>query len=81
MKSRKMVQMKLFQGQNRDAVMENGRVDTGEGVWDWRLGLTYIHYPVFNKKASGKLLYSTEAQLSALWWPGGELGWGWVGGR
>ena len=47
MESRKMVQMNLFAGQEWDADIENGHVDTGrgeEGVeWIGRLGLTYIH--------------------------------------
>ena len=44
-----MVQMNLFPGRNRDAVVENGHVDTaGKGSvgQTGRLGLTYIHCPV-----------------------------------
>ena len=47
--SRKMVQMNLFPGRNRDAVVENGHVDTaGKGSvgQTGRLGLTYIHSEV-----------------------------------
>ena len=39
-----MVQMNLFTGRNREAGVENGRVDTGRGRGRWgrigRLGLT-----------------------------------------
>ena len=42
MKSRKMVQMSLFAGRDRDADIENGHVDTAEGreTRIGRVGLT-----------------------------------------
>ena len=69
-----------FQGQNRDADMENGHVDpVGRwggwdklGDWDWHT------YTSMCKMESYK---AQEAQLSALWWPRAlGLGRGWDGG-
>ena len=64
-----MVQMNLFPGRNRDAVMKNGHVGTaGKGSvgQTGRLGLTYIHCPVFSRALVGRCCIAQGAQLSAL---------------
>ena len=49
-----------------------------------KLGLTYIHYHVYNRELVGTCYKAQEARLGALWWPrwggGGWRGGGWEGG-
>ena len=59
-----MVQMNLFIGQNREADVEDGQVDTGRGV-NGETGTDVCALACVKQAASGTL-YTQGAQLSAL---------------
>ena len=64
-----------LQSRNGDTDVENKRTDAKgeEGVgWSGRLGLTYIHYYVWNGWPMRTYCVAQGTLLSALWWPGWE---------
>ena len=75
--SRKMVQMNLFAGQNRDAYVGNRCVDMrwGGGGMNCETGIDVLALPCVKQIASGNLLHNAGSSA----WCSGDLD-GWDGG-